>query len=187
MIEVPELTTTERRAAQWLEAHGASLVDFWASYNAISAGQILYSGFGEALRPLGLSYESWRILWVLALVRRSEPRLLAQTLWLSRPAVTSALNRLEEGGHIVRTRATNDRRLVSVEMTEAGAELLERGATVYISTLSTLMDALDDEEKQLLARIGRKFWTLNFDRTRKSAGTPVRVGAAVIGTAVASA
>ncbi len=185
MIETPELTTTERRAAQWLEARGANLVDFWASYNAISAGQILYSGFGEALRPLGLSYESWRILWVLALVRRSEPRLLAQTLWLSRPAVTSALNKLEEGGHIVRTRATNDRRLVSVEMTAAGAELLERGARVYIETLTSFMAALETEEKELLARIGRKFWTMNFERTRKSLGTPVRAAEAVITPATA--
>lgn len=187
MIETPELTTTERRAAQWLEARGASLVDFWASYNAISAGQILYSGFGEALRPLGLSYESWRILWVLALVRQSEPRLLAQTLWLSRPAVTSALNKLEEGGHIVRTRATNDRRLVSVEMTDSGAELLERGAEVYVDALTTFMAALEPEEKELLARIGRKFWTMNYERTRKSLGTPVRAAEAVIAPATATA
>ncbi len=187
MIEDPELSTTERRAAQWLEARGASLVDFWASYNVISAGQLLYSGFGEVLRPLGLSYESWRILWVLALVPRSEPRLLARTFWLSRPAVTSALNRLEEGGHIVRKRATNDRRLVSVEMTTSGAELLERGAEAYIATLGTLMGALDPEEKALLARIGRKFWTMNLDRTRKSAGTPVRAGAAETAQAAAGA
>lgn len=187
MIEDPELSTTERRAAQWLEARGASLVDFWASYNVISAGQLLYSGFGEVLRPLGLSYESWRILWVLALVPRSEPRLLARTFWLSRPAVTSALNRLEEGGHIVRKRATNDRRLVSVEMTTSGAELLERGAEAYIATLGTLMGALDPEEKALLARIERKFWTMNLDRTRKSAGTPVRAGAAETAQAAAGA
>ncbi len=102
MIEDPELSTTERRAAQWLEARGASLVDFWASYNAISAGQILYSGFGEALRPLGLSYESWRIRWVLALVRAERTAAAGRTLWFEPPAGTSALNRLEEGGHTLR-------------------------------------------------------------------------------------
>jgi DNA-binding MarR family transcriptional regulator len=187
MIETPELTKTERRAAEWLEARGASLVDFWASYNTISAGQILSSAFGEALHPLGLNYESWRILWVLALVRRSEPRRLAQTLWLSRPAVTSALNKLEHDGHVVRTRATNDRRLVSVEMTESGAELLELGARAYLETLATFMAALETEEKELLARIGRKFWTMNYERTRKSLGTPVRAAAAVIAPAAATA
>lgn len=58
---------------------------------------------------------------------------------------------------------------------------------MYIATLATLMDALDPDEKELLARIGRKFWTMNFDRTRKSAGTPVRVGAAEIAQAAAGA
>lgn len=64
---------------------------------------------------------------MLNMVEQSEPRRLAETLWLGRSTVVNAINRLEKQGLVTREQAKNDRRLVVVEMTEAGKASLAEG------------------------------------------------------------
>src|SRR5579875_2386762 len=45
---------------------------------------------------------------------------LARSLWMAESAVTSVLNRLEAAGLIVRQRASRDRRVVRLVLTERG-------------------------------------------------------------------
>ena len=168
----------EGRARDWMVARGLDPVWFQAAYNTISAGQVMYSSLGEAMAKYGFTYEAWRILWLLDLVKRSEPRRIAQSLWLSRPAVIAALNRLESEGLVTRTRAANDRRLVLVEMTDHGRERLEEAVPAYLDTVKRVMDAMEQDEIGELSRLTRKFWIRNYEGTRKSAGAPPRVGPA---------
>lgn len=165
----------EARARDWMVARGLDPMWFQAAYNSISAGQVMYSSLGEAMAKYGFTYEAWRILWLLDLVKRSEPRRIAQSLWLSRPAVIAALNRLETEGLVTRTRAANDRRLVLVEMTEKGRERLEEAVPAYLETVRRVMEPMSEEEIAELSRLTRKFWILNYEGTRKSAGAPPRV------------
>lgn len=168
----------EARARDWMVSRGLDPVRFQAAYNTISAGQVMYSSLGEAMAKYGFTYEAWRILWLLDLVKRSEPRRIAQSLWLSRPAVIAALNRLEDEGLVTRTRAANDRRLVLVELTPRGKERLEEAVPAYLDTVRRVMEPMTEEEVEVLARVTRKFWILNYEGTRKSAGAPPRVGPA---------
>lgn len=168
----------EGRAREWMTSRGLDATAFQAAYNSISAGQVMYSALGDAMQQYGLTYEAWRILWLLDLVKRSEPRRIAQSLWLSRPAVIAALNRLEAEGMVTRTRAANDRRLVLVELTEYGKHRLEEAVPAYIETVRRVMGPMTEEELRALSDVNRKFWILNYEGTRKTAGSPPRLGPA---------
>ncbi len=166
------------RARDWMTRRGLDAEAFMAAYDTISAGQVMYSSLGEAMQKYGFTYEAWRILWLLDLVKRSEPRRIAQSLWLSRPAVIAALNRLEKDGMVTRTRAANDRRLVLVELTERGKQSLEEAVPAFIDTVRRVMQPMAREEIAALSDVNRKFWTTNYEGTRKSAGAPPRLGPA---------
>ncbi len=173
-----ELSRLERRAAAWIAEGGLDEATFLAAYNLNSAGQLLGSALNQAMqRTLGLTYEAWRILWLLQLVPSSEPRRLAHTLWLSRPAVTAALNRLEAEGYVTRTRATNDRRLVVVEATAAGREAAERGRAAYVELIRLLFDGLDARAREQLSALARAFWLGSYELARRAGMEPkVRPG-----------
>ncbi len=172
------LTRLERRAAAWVAAGGLDEATFFAAYNLNSAGQLLGSALNQAMqRALGLTYEGWRILWLLQLVPTSEPRRLAHTLWLSRPAVTAALHRLEEAGYVRRQRAANDRRLVVVEATEEGKAAAERGREAYVELVRAFFAGFVEEEKAALSRLARAFWRANYETARRAGMEPkVRPG-----------
>ncbi|HMO54875.1 MAG TPA: MarR family transcriptional regulator [Tepidiformaceae bacterium] len=169
----------EARARDWMVTRGLDPIQFEAAYNTISAGQVMYSSLGEAMAKFGFTYEAWRILWLLDLVKRSEPRRIAQSLWLSRPAVIASLNKLESEGLVSRNRAANDRRLVLVELTERGRERLEEALPAYLETVRRVMEPMSQDELRALGEVNRKFWILNYEGTRKSAGSPPRIGPAM--------
>jgi DNA-binding MarR family transcriptional regulator len=177
-------TRLERRAAAWIAEGGLDEGTFFAAYDLNSAGQLLGSALNQTMqRTLGLTYEAWRILWLLQLVPSSEPRRLAHTLWLSRPAVTAALNRLEEAGYVTRQRAANDRRLVVVEATEAGREAAERGRAAYVELVGTFFAGFSDGEKATLSKLARAFWWRNYETARRAGMEPkVRPGVTALPT-----
>ncbi|MCL6645251.1 MAG: MarR family winged helix-turn-helix transcriptional regulator [Dehalococcoidia bacterium] len=170
----------ELRAAAWVTDGGLDEGTFFAAYNLNSAGQLLLSSLNQAMqRAVGITYEAWRILWLLQIVPSSEPRRLAHTLWLSRPAVTAALNRLEQLGLVTRQRAANDRRLVVVESTPAGIEAAERGRAAYVELVRQFFEGFTAEEQETMSRLARAFWRLNYEPARR-AGMEPKVRPAVV-------
>jgi DNA-binding MarR family transcriptional regulator len=82
----------------------------------------------KALKPLGITRSQW---WVLAnLSRRIGEGMmqteLAKVLDIGKVALGGLLDRLEANGYIVRKADPIDRRAKRVEMTRAGAALLEQ-------------------------------------------------------------
>ena len=178
--EVPT-SRLEARFGEYLFAHGADKDAFWACYNLVSAGDLLVMIYQEALRPAGLTRDEWRILVVLHLVRQSEPRRLAETLWLGRSTVVNAINRLEHRGMVTREQATNDRRLVIVSLTEAGREKMEEGTRLYVDAINSLDWDFTPEEQRILFKLSRRFWQDNYHRARKTLSSSPRVGDASTG------
>lgn len=166
----------EARFGQYLVSNGADEDAFWACYNLVSAGDLLVLVYQEALRPAGLTRDEWRILAMLNMVEQSEPRRLAETLWLGRSTVVNAINRLEKQGLVTREQAKNDRRLVVVEMTEAGKASLAEGTRLYADAINSLEWRFTPEEISLLFKLSRRFWQDNYHRARKSLVSSPRVG-----------
>jgi DNA-binding MarR family transcriptional regulator len=165
----------EARFGDWMQQRGVDRDAFWACFNLVSAGDLLVMLYHEALQPAGLSRDEWRILVTLDMVTESEPRRLAETLWLSRSTVVNAITRLEKQGFVTREQAKNDRRLVLVRLTEPGRQKCEEAAVSYINAINTLEWNFTAEEQQQLFRLSRRFWQDNFHRARKSLSSSPRV------------
>jgi DNA-binding MarR family transcriptional regulator len=81
---------------------------------------------------------------VLALLRRSEPRLLtpleiAQQLLTSQSGMTGKLDRLEQQGLIERVPDVQDRRAIRLHVTETGRELIDEAFVTCLKAYESML------------------------------------------------
>jgi len=155
----------ERQQAQTYESHlrsffGPRGVDLDAqavAFNLFRAQADVFSTIESVvLRPLGLTHAGFVLLMSLWTMGPLETRVLARVLGVSRPAVVSAVDTLERGGHVQRVRSKVDRRLVIIELTAAGRRLVERAQRSAHESERTLTGTLTRQEQRTLARLLRK-------------------------------
>jgi DNA-binding MarR family transcriptional regulator len=126
-----------------------------AVLNVIVTSSWFLSEIGNALSPFGITPAQYNVLRIL---RGSHPdrmmcsavgeRLLDRT-----PDVTRLLNRLERAGHVERRRASHDRRVVEVNITQSGLELLDKVDGIIKRLQEQLTRHLSDEEHLQLSDI----------------------------------
>lgn len=101
------------------------------------------------------------------------PGMLRQALNLSSPATTALIDRLDEAGHVRRTRSLVDRRQVHLEMTE---KALETGSRLFAPLARSIQAALEDfspEECELLSTMMRRVTDATVQaRQRAAEGAP---------------
>jgi MarR family transcriptional regulator, organic hydroperoxide resistance regulator len=89
--------------------------------------------FGKAYRPildaLGLTYTQYITLICLYERDQQTVRELGQNLFLESNTLTPILKKLEEMGHVRRTRGVEDERQVVVSLTDSGRRLREKAAS----------------------------------------------------------
>ena len=176
MAEESGQSRTEQRFGEWMLRRGANEEAFWACYNLVSAGDLLVLAYQDAFQEYGLSRDEWRILVMLDLVGQSEPRRLAESLWLGRSTVVNAVTRMEKQGLVSREPATNDRRLVVIKLTEAGRARMEDAAPAYIDTINGLdWSGFSKDEMEQLYRLSGRFWRNNAHLAKKSIEASPRV------------
>jgi len=116
---------------------------------------------------------------VLATLRRSGPehRLsageLARRTLVTTGGLTLRVRRLEEEGYVRRERDAGDNRMVHVELTPAGLELVDRAADVHFQNLSRMLDGLDPDERETLARLLGKLYVSQREGTSSLRGDDV--------------
>lgn len=103
----------------------------------------------------------WQFKTLLMLRREGKPyeaspSRLAEVLGLTRGALSARLATLEEMGLIGRTHHSEDRRRVTVRLTEAGNRALESTIGQEEAGETRLFSVLTDREKDTLARLLRK-------------------------------
>lgn len=81
------------------------------------------------------------------------PARLAERIGLSANATSAALNRLEEAGHVVRTRDHRDRRLVSLHTTKQVHADAEAFFSPIASALETALTAYPVEQLESLTHL----------------------------------
>lgn len=100
---------------------GADLDAFRASFDTIRfATRLVQRLESEVHRPAGWSMAGFRVMFCVWVTGELEPRDISHFSGLSRAAVSSVLNTLEREGLVVRHRESDDRRLVTVRLTERG-------------------------------------------------------------------
>lgn len=106
----------------------------------------------EQSAKLGLSQSKLSVLMYLNSEPDfcSSPSLLAKHCGISRAAMTGLLDGLEQDQYIERDSHPSDRRALMVKLTPKGQQFFDWIALEEGSQLSTLMDALDETERQKL-------------------------------------
>jgi DNA-binding MarR family transcriptional regulator len=157
MARVKDIPLFERRVQAFLARHETEIDAQAAIFNLDYAAKDVIASFeAVVLRPNGLRYAGFVMLMSLWITGPRETRELAAILRVSKGAVVSVVNTLEGAGLVRRIRSEMDRRLITVELTDGGRDLviivqsewhqLERAVTADLTT----------REMQTFAAICRK-------------------------------
>ncbi|EOY4664705.1 MarR family winged helix-turn-helix transcriptional regulator [Vibrio alginolyticus] len=91
---------------------------------------------------------------VLATLRRAgspyclTPSALIESMMLTSGAMTNRLDKLEKKGFITRTHSKEDRRSVTVELTEQGLTLIDKLVLEHVDVQQSLLHGLEGNEKE---------------------------------------
>jgi len=116
-------------------------------------------------REVGLSLGEFD---VLAALRRSAnkayltPSELIDALLLTSGAMTNRLDKLCDKGLISRNHSEQDRRSITVQLTDAGYALIEQAIQNHVQVLDELISGLNEEEATLLNATFKK-WLTQFE------------------------
>jgi DNA-binding MarR family transcriptional regulator len=103
----------------------ADLLAFSVVFTLIRAAERVTYDLEIAQRPMGWTWPGFRVLFWIWLLGPLAPREIASLARASRASISSALNTLERDGFVVRSRTSDDRRLVTVELTAQGSARIE--------------------------------------------------------------
>ncbi len=105
----------------------------------------------------GLSAPGFGVLVLLTQAGgEMELRALRRRLGTSKASATEVVNTLVARGLVTRARLTSDRRAVAVTATARGTEVVDRLYPEHAGRVAATFAALDDVEKQQLARLCSK-------------------------------
>lgn len=118
-----------------------------AQLNVVRTGAMLVDDIEQLLKPFGITGTQYNVLRIL---RGAEPEGLCRNEVRDRmltrmPDMTRLLDRMEEAGLVVRTRESEDRRMVMTTITAAGRRLLDK-----------LDDLVDEEHKRQFRHLDEK-------------------------------
>jgi DNA-binding MarR family transcriptional regulator len=122
-----------------------------ASYLMRSANVGIFEKIGE----LDLSFTQIKTLCLLESEDDGKGRsvkALAESLGVSLPAMSRAVDGLFERGYVLREEDSADRRMKRVRLTETGHAAPRALNEARLSALHELMDSLDDEQADALSR-----------------------------------
>ena len=111
------------------------------------------------LRPEGLSFTGFSLLFNLWVWGPLQTRALAASMGCSRATVSSVSDTLERAGLVLRAEHAHDGRLVELALTEPGRALIERVFPRFNAGESALVGGLDAQERATLAELLRKLVT----------------------------
>lgn len=81
---------------------------------------------------------------------------IGEKLLVSKSNVVAVLDKLQELGYLTRRRCTEDRRVIWVNLTDAGRALVEELLPGHVLAIQNSLQTLSLEEQQQLSRLCRK-------------------------------
>ncbi len=103
-----------------------------------------------ALRDTDLSWTAFKVLWVLWIWGERETRFVAVEADVTKGTLTGVVDTLEKRGLVTRRRHSDDRRLVSIALTEAGATLIESIFPTFNGEERAIADLLHPADQHAL-------------------------------------
>lgn len=121
-----------------------------------AAMDVLSTMEGIALRPLDLTHAGFVLLMTLWITGPRETRELASVLRVTKGAIVGSVNTLQRAGLVSRQRSDVDRRLVRIDLTPAGRELVVRAQRAWHALEQEIAGELTLVEQRTFARLCRK-------------------------------
>lgn len=81
------------------------------------------------------------------------PAELSDEVGLTRSAMTSALDSLEQPGHIVRSPHASDRRMVTISLTPSGREFIEQRLPERYSRIARITNQISLKDRKTMVRV----------------------------------
>jgi MarR family transcriptional regulator, 2-MHQ and catechol-resistance regulon repressor len=110
----------------------------------------------EVLREHDLSFASFSTLFIVWIWGPIETREIARSQAVSKATVTSLVNTLEKQNLVKRRNGKKDRRLVTVELTDKGKNLIEWVFPKFNEGEVEVAKSLSEKEQDTLAHLLRK-------------------------------
>jgi DNA-binding MarR family transcriptional regulator len=152
-----DLLPYEQHIQTFLARTGTDLDAQAAVFNLDHAAMdVIATMEGLVLRPYDLSHAGFVVLMTLWITGSRETRELAAVLRVTRGAIVGSVNTLERRGLVRRIRSKVDRRLVTVELTDSGLDLVTRVQKDWRALEVEVTSGLTIEEQRTLARLCRK-------------------------------
>lgn len=137
--------------------HPGDLLAHRALESLIRAESSVRRRLSADLEREGLSATGFSVLVVLTTAGGElELRALRHRLRTSKANATEVVSTLQQRGFVTRRRPPSDRRMVLVEITEAGSELVDRLFPEHTERVAQAFSVLDEDEKRSLTEICRK-------------------------------
>jgi len=132
-------------------------LDHQICFSLHAASRAFGSVYRVALKDLGLTYPQYLVMLVLWEHGELPVKQIGEHLRLDSGTLSPLLKRLEAAGYVRRTRSTEDERSVTVQLTEAGADLREQAVCVPRRIIEATDLSLDEAAalQSLLARVTR--------------------------------
>jgi len=108
------------------------------------------------LRQFELSWGSFSTLFIIWIWGPIETRDIAKSQNVTKGTITSTVSLLEKRGLCLRRQGEADRRLVTVELTSAGQQLIEEVYPIFNQSESALVSELSTQEQETLVHLLRK-------------------------------
>lgn len=136
------------------EFPGASYRATECVINLLRADSLVSSELNRRFREFGLSVATFNVLMILrGAGRQLCPFEIGERLLVTRGTVTGLLDSLEKQGLISRGAHPDDRRMLHIEMTPKGQELLDELLPNHFRVEVEMMTVLTAAEKQELVRL----------------------------------
>lgn len=147
----------ERAAAARVADEGLDVDTFAATFDVIRVATRFVQHLESTVhRPAGWSMAGFRAMFCVWVAGELSPREIARLSGLSRAAVSSVLNTLERDGLVVRSKESDDARLVTVRLTPEGERRLAAAYAEQNRREHDLLAPLDAEELAVLTGLLRR-------------------------------
>lgn len=121
------------------------------------ARNLVMSHMDSAVKGLNVRAQHVGIFMALLRGQDTTPAMLSRHLGIDTGLMTRTLDKLETQGMLTRSRNGADRRVVNLELTEAGREVALRLAEIAPDVLNERLQCFTPEEFDELSRLLRKF------------------------------
>ncbi|MFJ4268664.1 MarR family winged helix-turn-helix transcriptional regulator [Paenarthrobacter nicotinovorans] len=133
-----------------------------------AASQVVYDLESSIHRPRGWSWAAFRLMFVLWLAGPMESSKAAHLAGMSRAAVSNLTNSMLTNGYLSKEAATQDRRSVTISITEVGREKIREAFLEHNAREAMWANTLTEVEQDLLVMLLRKLMSTRGSVSAKS-------------------